>query len=184
MRRQKAIRGHLHILIICAAMVPWLTGCLGYRLGPSNGMEAGERSVSVNYFLNRTPEPGIVDDIMTALRREIQVDGTYNLETHGRGNFVISGEITHLQREAISLNPNRIEASRDLRLTLICDVVVERGNSGDIVYQKTISARSAVRNSGDLNRAEQQAIPEMCVSLSKKIVSLIADGEWEPQPMD
>lgn len=166
---------------LCILIASVLCGCLGYKLGPSNGLRAGEKSVSVNYFLNTTPEPGISDELMTAIRREVQVDGTYLLDTHSRGNLVISGKILQLNREAISLNPNRVEASRDLRLTLICEVTVTRGNTGDLVVQKLISAKSAIRNTGDLNRADQQTVPQMAEIMARKIISLISDGEWEAE---
>lgn len=166
------------------AVVSCLTACAGYQLGPSNGMEPGSRSVSVNYFLNRSPEPGLVDQIMTALRREIQVDGTYALETHGDGHFIIDGEILDIDREAISLNPSRIEASRDLRLSLVCRVVVTKRRSGEVVHERTVTARTVIRNEGDLNRADQVVAPMMAETLARKIVSLIADGEWDPDLQD
>lgn len=169
----------LAVTVVCT-----LTACAGYQLGPSNGMEPGSRTVSVNYFLNRSPEPGLVDQIMTALRREIQVDGTYALETHGDGHFVIDGEILDIDREAISLNPSRIEASRDLRLSLVCRVVVTKRRTGEIVHERTVTARTVIRNEGDLNRADQVVAPMMAETLARKIVSLIADGEWDPDPQD
>lgn len=155
------------------------TGCQGYKLGPTNGLVQGERSISVRNFENRSAEPGIVDELMTSLRREIQIDGTFKLNTKGRGNLILSGTILEMQREAISLNPNRIEASRDLRLTLICELVVSQRNSGDVILRKLVSARSAVRNQGDLNRADQITVPQMTEQLSRKILSIVADGEWE-----
>ncbi len=168
--------------LAASTLLIFFCSCAGYRLGPSNGMEAGSRSVSVQYFVNRSPEPGLVDDIMTALRREIQNDGTYALETHGEGNLVITGEILDVNREAISLNPSRIEASRDLRLTLVCHVRVLQRNSRDVVHDEVITARTVIRNQGDLNRADQVVAPMLAETLSRKIVSLVADGTWEPDP--
>ena len=169
------MRGMAWILIFVT-----ISGCAGYKLGPSNGFKAGEKSVIVRHFTNLSPEPGLVDPIMTAIRREIQNDGTYFLETHGAGNYLISGEILNVNREAISLNPSRIEASRDLRLTLICQVKVIQRNTGDIAWDRTVTARTVVRNEGDLNRADQIVAPMLAETLARKIVSMISDGEWSP----
>lgn len=169
------------ISFILTIFISLFSGCAGYRLGPTNGLAQGERSISVKNFINKSVEPGIVDELMTSLRREIQIDGTYRLDTKGRGNLIISGTILELQREAISLNPNRIEASRDLRLTLLCELVVSQRNSGDVILRKLVSARSAVRNQGDLNRVDQQTVPQMTEQLSRKILSIVADGDWESQ---
>lgn len=61
-----------------------MAGCAGYRLGPTNGLSAGARSVQVNPFQNKTIEPRLIDAVTSQMRKQIQQDGTYRLETQER----------------------------------------------------------------------------------------------------
>jgi len=71
----------------------WLGGCSGYRLGPTNGLPAGSRTVQVNLFQNRTIEPRLSEAMDRALRKRFQQEGTYRLATHGDADSIIYGEI-------------------------------------------------------------------------------------------
>ena len=65
------------------------TGCAGYKLGPSNGMEAGSRSVQINPPVNQTFEPRLAEALNHQLRKQVQRDGTYRLNTRGEGDVVV-----------------------------------------------------------------------------------------------
>jgi hypothetical protein len=71
-------------IVLSAAVV--LTGCAGYKLGPTNGLEAGARSIQFNPPLNRTMEPRLAEALNQQLRKQIQRDGTYHLNTRGEGD--------------------------------------------------------------------------------------------------
>ena len=51
-----------------------LTGCAGYKLGPSNGAVAGGKSVQVMPFSNQTMEPRLGEAATAQLRKELQRD--------------------------------------------------------------------------------------------------------------
>src|SRR5512132_3512663 len=84
------------------------TGCAGYRVGPTNGEVAGARSVRVNLFANQTFEPRLSEAVGTALRRTLQQDGTYRLNTRGEADLIVSGVITRYERSGISFDPQDI----------------------------------------------------------------------------
>ena len=46
-----------------------------------NGLPAGAQSVRVEFFKNETLEPRLVVAVNRALKRNLQQDGTYALET-------------------------------------------------------------------------------------------------------
>ena len=58
------------VAAILAALV--LCGCAGYRLGPTNGMTAGAKSIEVKPFVNQTMEPRLIEPLTQALRRSLQ----------------------------------------------------------------------------------------------------------------
>ena len=45
------------------ALIPCLFGCAGYRLGPTGGFAAGEKSIQVMPFSNQTLEPRLTDAV-------------------------------------------------------------------------------------------------------------------------
>jgi len=47
--------------------------------------------VTVRPFQNQTFEPGLTEAVDFALRRKLQQDGTYRLDTQGSGDIVVSG---------------------------------------------------------------------------------------------
>ena len=65
-----------------------LSGCAGYNLGPTAGFPAGSRSIEVKFFQNETFEPRLVTAMNHALRKQLQQDGTYRLETRGDGDEI------------------------------------------------------------------------------------------------
>src|SRR5258707_6327913 len=73
-------------------------GCAGYRLGPLNGLAAGEKSVQVVPFSNQTLEPRLGDAVTAQLRKVLQKDATFQLATHDDGAIVVSGIITGYNR--------------------------------------------------------------------------------------
>src|SRR5437763_1265780 len=64
-----------------------MAGCAGYRLGPTNGQVAGSRSVQINPFTNKTLEPRLGDYVTSSLRKNLQQDGTYHIDTHDDGDI-------------------------------------------------------------------------------------------------
>ena len=45
-----------------------LSGCAGYKLGPTNNLAAGEKSVQITPFANQTLEPRLGDAVTGALK--------------------------------------------------------------------------------------------------------------------
>src|ERR1051326_6471227 len=79
-------------------------GCAGYRVGPVNGIPAGSRAVTVNLFENNTYEPRLSESVAFALRRHLQQDGTYRLDTENEGDVVVNGAITRYDRAPLSFD--------------------------------------------------------------------------------
>src|SRR5215469_13740686 len=104
--------------ILAFTAVLLLTGCAGYQLGPTNGTKAGERSVSVNPFINQTMEPRLTDAVTQQLRKQLQRDGTFRLSSHGSSDVVVSGIITHYDRLELSFSSTDVLTVVDYRLRI------------------------------------------------------------------
>jgi hypothetical protein len=153
-------------------------GCAGYRLGPTNGLTARERSVQIGAFLNQTEEPRLSDAVALQLRNQIQRDGTFEVASHGDGDIVLSGTITHYQRLEVSFIPADVLTARDYRVQLTAQVkAVERG-SGKVLFDQPVRGTTLVRVGSDLTSSERQALPLLADDLARNVAALLADGSW------
>jgi len=163
-----------------------LTGCLalavgscaGYKVGPSNGQTAGEKTVQVAPFTNQTPEPRLGDAVTAALRKEIQRDGTYRLATHDAGDIVLKGVLTRYYRQAVSFVPSDVTTVRDYRLLLTAQVTARERSTGRMLMDQPVTGRTLIRVESDLTSAERQAMPLLGQELARQVAALLADGGW------
>ena len=163
-------------LIGCATMA--MSGCAGYRLGPSNGQTVGEKTVQVIPFTNRTLEPHFGDAVTEQLRKQLQRDGTYRLATHDAGDIVVSGVLTRYYRHALSFVPNDVTTVRDYSLQLTAQVTARERSTGKVLLDQPVTGYTLIRLESDLMSTERQALPLVAGDLAKKIVALLADGSW------
>lgn len=157
-----------------------LLGVIGcaYRLGPTNGERAGDRSIKIAPFENRTIEPRLIEAVSAALRRELQQDGTYKLETGSDPDFIVTGSILKYERDTISVRPTDALSPLDLRIIIHARVIATERVSGKVVLDREISGRTEVRAQSDLGSAERQALPLAARSLARSATALIVDGTW------
>ena len=153
-------------------------GCAGYRLGPTNGIPAGSRSVQVHLFQNETLEPRLSEPVATSLRRTIQQDGTYKLATRGDADIILDGTITEFNRSGLSFDPRDILTVRDYELVLSVRFTATERATGKLLAGSTVSGRTTIRSGADLPSAERQAAPLLAEDLARKITSALVDGTW------
>ncbi len=163
---------------IACAVVMMLSGCAGYRVGPTNGMAAGVRSVQIDPFMNKTVEPRLGDYVMNSLRKHLQQDGTYRLETHEDGDIIVSGVITDYHRRELSFQPQDVITVLDYEIVMTAQITARERVSGKIIFDRPVKGQAAIRVGTDLTSAERQAIPLLADDLAKKTTELLVDGTW------
>ncbi|MBI1842344.1 MAG: hypothetical protein HYR88_16025 [Verrucomicrobia bacterium] len=155
-----------------------LTGCAGYQLGPTNGRRAGAQSVKIAPIQNETIEPRLSEAVNNALRKRIQQDGTFLLETRDEGDIMVSGKIKHFDRSYLSFNPKDIITPRDYQLLLTLELDAVERSTGKTLLHRDITGSTTVRVGADVNSAEREAIPLLAEVLARKAASLLTDGDW------
>jgi len=153
-------------------------GCAGYRLGPTNGMPAGSRSVQVKLFQNETWEPRLSEPVATSLRRSIQQDGTFRLDTKGDADIVLEGTITEFNRSGLSFDPRDVLTVRDYELVVSARFTATERATGKVILASSAAGRTVIRAGADLPSAERQAAPLLAEDLARKITSALVDGTW------
>jgi len=166
------------IPLLFAVSLFLFAGCAGYRLGPTNGEKAGARSIKVVPFLNETLEPRLSEPVAFALRRRLQQDGTYRLETSDDADLTVTGTIIRFERSELAFQPRDVQTVRDYYLTLYAQIVVVDRLNGKTTLNRQVHGRTAIRVGSDLASAERQAVPLLAADLAKNVTSIIVDGTW------
>ncbi len=169
------MRRVFHFILVAALIA--FTGC-AYRLGPSNGERAGGRSIQVNPFQNQTVEPRLIEAVSFALRRQLQQDGTYTLDTQNEGDIVVNGVIVSYERHSLSFQSRDVLTPRDYRLTIIAHITAKERASGRTLLDRRITGHSDIRIGPDLSSAERQALPLVAAELARSTTALLVDGSW------
>jgi hypothetical protein len=159
-------------------LAAFAAGCAGYKLGPTNGIPAGSRSVEVRSFVNKTREPRITEYLASSMRKQLQQDGSFRLETSGHGDILVTGEISKFNRTGLSYLTNDVLTPQEYTLTLVAHVVAVNVNTGKTNLNKLVSGRTYIRLGNDQSSAERQAIPLLADDLARNAVSLLVDGDW------
>ncbi len=152
-------------------------GC-AYHLGPSSGVAPGSRSVAVLPFENLSLEPRVTDSIVTALRAQLQQEGTFRLARHDEADVIVRGVVKRIDREKESFLPQDVRVPRDYRLDIIAQVTaIERG-TGRTLLDREVGGHTTLRLQEDLASAEREAMPLLAANLARNITSLLVDGDW------
>ena len=162
----------------CVFIAAWFSGCAGYQLGPTNGLNPREKSVQVVPFVNRTLQPRLTDVVTSQIREELQRDGTYELASHGNPDIILSGALTRYQRQEVTFVPNDILTVQDYRVILTAQVTARERSTGKLLIDQTVNGYTLLRVGSDLPSAERQAMPLLAADLAKNITALLAEGKW------
>jgi hypothetical protein len=160
---------------LCALL---LVGCAGYRLGPSNQLQARDKAVYVEPFRNDTLQPRLEDDFTHAVRNTFQREGTYRLGHRSDCDMVVQGVIKKYSREGISYDPTDLVQVQDYNLSAVVHITAYDKVSGKKLLDQDVSGQAQVRAGNDLMSAERQATPLLANALARRVVDLLADGAW------
>jgi hypothetical protein len=156
----------------------FLTGCAGYHLGPTNGLEAREKSIQINPFVNQTLQPHLTDAVTFQLHKQFQREGTFQLATHGDADVVLSGSLIKYQRVEVTLASQDILMVRDYRLGLTAHVTARERSTGKVLLDQQVSGFTLIRVGSDLTSSERQALPLLAGDLARNVTALLAEGKW------
>ena len=158
-------------------------GCAGYKIGPVQPkfME-GIHTIASPSFKNDTLEPRIEVLLATALIKQFQQDGTYQIANENNADAIIVGTLERIERRpARSVRGNVLQTS-EYTLTLRCRFEVKDRHTGVILDNRAINGITNFFVSGsnsiaaDVNQDERQAIPLAAEEMAVRYVSQISEG--------
>lgn len=160
------------------AMLAALCGCAGYRVGPTNGQKASEKSVQITPFVNHSPEPGLADEVTSALRKAIQRDGTFRLATQADGDLIVTGVLSEYRRRELSILSTDGRTVSDYQVGLTAQVTVRERATGRVLMERSVTGNTLLRVGADFVSTERQGAPLLAQDIARQITDLLADGEW------
>ena len=175
--RRKSPEGIPSLVGACLVLIG-LTGCAGYKLGPSNGLLAGEKSIQIVPFSNQTLEPRMGEALTAALRKEIQRDGTFHLNTSGDADIVVTGEVTRLVRHGLTYQSKDPATTSDYRLEITTKLVARNRITGKEILNREVTGQTSIHIGSDQSSAERQARPLLAEDTARNITALLVDGDW------
>jgi hypothetical protein len=170
--------GRLLALLGVSLLAVWWCGCAGYQLGPTMGRQAGSLSIRVTPFQNKTLEPRLIDPVTQALRRRLQQDGTYKLDTASDADVIVTGIILDYTRSAVAFNPNDTLTPQEYQVRITAQITARERASGRVLLDRKVTGRTSLFVGADLTSEERQAIPLAADDLAQNATTLIVDGEW------
>jgi hypothetical protein len=176
--RPLRVPAHVGLGLAQLCLLLSLCGCAGYRLGPTNGQAAGDKSVQVLPFSNQTLEPRLADAVTYQLRKELQRDGTYHLASGSDADIVVSGVVTRYYRRELSFLPNDVLTVRDYRVSLTAVVTARERGTGKVILDQAVEGYTMIRVGSDIVSTERQALPLLATDVARRVTALLADGSW------
>jgi hypothetical protein len=153
------------------------TGCAGYHLGPAKPPYLKDvHSIGIPVVRNYTLLPRLEGLITSAIIRQVQQDGTYQVASPGEGDATLLVYIQKIQRTpARSVNGNiLLTAEFELDLGLRFQLV-ERA-TGLILDSGIVDGTTSFFVSNDVEQDERQAVPLAAEQASIRLVSQISEG--------
>ena len=170
------MRSVRHFITLAAMLL--MAGCAGYHVGPTGGQVAGAKSIQIRPFVNKTVEPRLIEPFTSALRKKLQQDGTFRLETQKEGDVVVTGTIIKYIREGISFQPQDVLSVRDISIRVVVHLTSMERATGKILYDGEVTASTALNVGADLVSAERQASTLLAADFAKNAASILTEGLW------
>lgn len=154
-----------------------LTGCAGYALGPiPPTYMKGVHRVAVPVFKNTTIAPDIEALATTAVIKQIQQDGTYEVTGVDDADAVVVGTIAAVHRSKARSLIGNVLASSEFNLRVTIDFRIQKPGTGEILGQKNIDGVSSFFVGNDIASQERQAIPLAVEDVATQFTSYLSEG--------
>jgi Lipopolysaccharide-assembly len=155
----------------------FLAGCAGYTLGPAPPTYMkGIQRVAVPIFKNVTISPDIEALATTAVIRQIQQDGTYEVTGVDQADAMVIGTIASVHRtKARSLQGN-VLASSEFNLRVTINFRIERPGTSEVLGQRSIEGVTSFFVGNDTASQEREAIPLAVEDAAVQFTSFLSEG--------
>jgi len=161
----------------------FFSGCAGYKIGPIQPKFMKDvHTIAVPSFKNDTLEPRIEVALATALIKQFQQDGTYQISDDKDADVIVKGTLERITRRPARSVRGNVLLSREYTLELKCRFEMHNRVTGAILDSRTVNGSTSffvsgsVDGSADVNQDERQAIPLAAEDMAVQYVSQVSEG--------
>jgi hypothetical protein len=144
------------------------------------------RRICVKNFKNDTLQPRMEAMLASAVIKQIQLDGTYEVTDESRADAILLGTLTRIDRTPTRSVRGNVLLSSEYKLTITCSYRLVTARTGTGLDQRTVTGTTdffvTTGSSGadltttDSARDERQALPLAVEDVATRISSLISEG--------
>jgi len=154
-----------------------LSGCLGYHVGPVKPYYLRDvHSIAVPTFKNRTLVPRIEVLVTDTVIKQLQQDGTFQIESGDKADATLNGEVYRIARTPARSVRGNVLATTEFALTLSVRYSVTGKNGEQLAAASDAIGTTTFFVSSDVTTDERQALPLATEDLATRLVSQISEG--------
>jgi hypothetical protein len=142
----------------------------------------GVKTIAIPTFKNDTLEPRIEVALATALIKQFQQDGTYQIVDEKNADAVITGTLERITRHPARSVRGNVLLSKEYTLELKCRMVMTNRVTGENIDQRAVNGSTSFfvtgspDGSADVNQDERQAVPLAAEDMAIQYVSQVSEG--------
>ena len=154
-----------------------LSGCLGYHVGPVKPYYLRDvHSIAVPTFKNRTLVPRIEVLVTDTVIKQLQQDGTFQIESGDKADATLNGEVYRIARTPARSVRGNVLATTEFALTLSVKYSLTGRNGEQLAAANEAIGTTSFFVSSDVTTDERQALPLATEDLATRLVSQISEG--------
>jgi Lipopolysaccharide-assembly len=154
-----------------------LSGCLGYHVGPVKPYYLRDvHSIAVPTFKNRTLVPRIEVLVTDTVIKQLQQDGTFQIENGDKADATLAGEVSRIVRAPARSVRGNVLATTEFALTLSVKYSLTGKNGEQLAAANEAVGTTTFFVSSDVTTDERQALPLATEDLATRLVSQISEG--------
>jgi outer membrane lipopolysaccharide assembly protein LptE/RlpB len=160
------------ILSLVLSLVIFLSGC-AYTL--KTILPEHIKKIAIPTFKNKTFHYGLEETLTDVAIREFIVDGRLRVGRKETADALLSGEITHYNREPLSYdNENIVE---EYKIRILVDVAFRDLTTGEVLWkEKEMEGEATYSVRIEPIETEQEGLERAIEELARKIVSRAIEG--------
>jgi hypothetical protein len=143
---------------------------------------AGIKTLAIPTFKNDTLEPRVEVALATAVIKQLQQDGTYQVVDEKDADAIIIGTLERITRRPARSVRGNVLLSKEYTLELKCRFQVVNRVTGASIDQRAINGSTSffvtgsTDGSADVNQDERQAVPLAAEDMAVQYVSQLSEG--------
>jgi hypothetical protein len=154
-----------------------LSGCLGYHVGPVKPYYLRDvHSIAVPTFKNRTLVPRIEVLVTDTVIKQLQQDGTFQIENGDKADATLTGEVSRIVRAPARSVRGNVLATTEFALTLSVKYSLTGKNGEQLAAANEAIGTTSFFVTSDVTTDERQALPLATEDLATRLVSQISEG--------